>query len=230
MVRRRERDPIARRVDDGDACEGEVLRRTARRGRGVQHDRPEACGGRHEGVSAARLERDAFPRTLTVGGRTQHETRVRREVLGGDDTVPGSGELHRCFGVEGHALGLSTGVADERPGRAAGDVRQVSFDGERRGRRAGAHRGELREGFGLVGHPEIELALIKLYHLTKEKKHLDLAAYFINERGQQPPRRALDHGCPETAGTLISTRNSGDQRPPDPITTPAYQKQSASSP
>ena len=40
---------------------------------------------------------------------------------------------------------------------------------------------------GYCGHPEIELALIKLYHLTKEKKHLDLAAYFINERGHQPP-------------------------------------------
>ena len=40
---------------------------------------------------------------------------------------------------------------------------------------------------GYCGHQEIEIALIKLYHLTKERKHLDLAAYFINERGQQPP-------------------------------------------
>ena len=40
---------------------------------------------------------------------------------------------------------------------------------------------------GYCGHPEIELALIKLYHLTGEQKHLDLAAYFINERGSQPP-------------------------------------------
>jgi len=40
---------------------------------------------------------------------------------------------------------------------------------------------------GYCGHQEIELALIKLYHLTKEKKHLDLAAYFINERGNAPP-------------------------------------------
>ncbi|MBN9316972.1 MAG: glycoside hydrolase family 127 protein [Devosia sp.] len=40
---------------------------------------------------------------------------------------------------------------------------------------------------GYCGHEEIELALVKLYHLTKERKHLDLAAYFINERGQQPP-------------------------------------------
>ncbi|MBV8564102.1 MAG: glycoside hydrolase family 127 protein [Methylobacteriaceae bacterium] len=40
---------------------------------------------------------------------------------------------------------------------------------------------------GYCGHQEIELALIKLYHVTKERKHLDLAAYFINERGNRPP-------------------------------------------
>lgn len=40
---------------------------------------------------------------------------------------------------------------------------------------------------GYCGHQEIEIALIKLYRLTGAKKHLDLAAYFINERGQQPP-------------------------------------------
>ena len=39
---------------------------------------------------------------------------------------------------------------------------------------------------GYCGHQEIELALIKLYRLTGERKHLDLAAYFINERGRQP--------------------------------------------
>ncbi len=40
---------------------------------------------------------------------------------------------------------------------------------------------------GYCGHPEIELALVKLYHLTGEKRHLDLAAYFVNERGRQNP-------------------------------------------
>jgi uncharacterized protein len=40
---------------------------------------------------------------------------------------------------------------------------------------------------GYCGHPEIELALVKLYHLTKDRKHLDLAAYFVNERGAQNP-------------------------------------------
>lgn len=39
---------------------------------------------------------------------------------------------------------------------------------------------------GYCGHQEIEIALIKLYRLTKERKYLDLATYFINERGKQP--------------------------------------------
>ncbi len=36
---------------------------------------------------------------------------------------------------------------------------------------------------GYCGHQEIELALIKLYRLHGERRHLDLAAYFINQRG-----------------------------------------------
>ena len=39
---------------------------------------------------------------------------------------------------------------------------------------------------GYCGHQEIELALVKLYGVTGERKHLDLAAYFIDERGRQP--------------------------------------------
>ena len=39
---------------------------------------------------------------------------------------------------------------------------------------------------GYCGHQEIELALIRLYHLTGERKQLDLASYFIDQRGSQP--------------------------------------------
>ncbi|MCL1863705.1 MAG: glycoside hydrolase family 127 protein [Defluviitaleaceae bacterium] len=39
---------------------------------------------------------------------------------------------------------------------------------------------------GYPGHQEIELALYKLFEVTKEKKYLNLAAYFINERGKKP--------------------------------------------
>lgn len=39
---------------------------------------------------------------------------------------------------------------------------------------------------GYPGHQEIEIALIRLYQLTGERKQLELAAYFIDERGRQP--------------------------------------------
>jgi DUF1680 family protein len=39
---------------------------------------------------------------------------------------------------------------------------------------------------GYCGHEEIELALVKLYHVTRDPKHLALAKYFIFERGQRP--------------------------------------------
>jgi len=39
---------------------------------------------------------------------------------------------------------------------------------------------------GYPGHQEIELALIKLYRLTGDRRRLDLAAYFIDERGREP--------------------------------------------
>jgi DUF1680 family protein len=39
---------------------------------------------------------------------------------------------------------------------------------------------------GYCGHEEIELALVKLYHATGEKKYLELSKYFVDERGRQP--------------------------------------------
>jgi uncharacterized protein len=39
---------------------------------------------------------------------------------------------------------------------------------------------------GFAGHPEIELALMKLYRATKEERYLRLCEYFINERGTEP--------------------------------------------
>lgn len=47
----------------------------------------------------------------------------------------------------------------------------------------GAGEGQRR---GYPGHQELELALVKLYRLTGEAKYLDLACYFIDERGQEP--------------------------------------------
>ena len=39
---------------------------------------------------------------------------------------------------------------------------------------------------GYPGHEEVELALIKLYRATENKTYLDLATYFVNERGTFP--------------------------------------------
>jgi hypothetical protein len=39
---------------------------------------------------------------------------------------------------------------------------------------------------GYPGHEEIELALVRLWRTTGEKRFLDLASYFIDERGQTP--------------------------------------------
>ena len=39
---------------------------------------------------------------------------------------------------------------------------------------------------GIPGHPEIELALMKLYRVTGEERYLRLCEYFINERGTEP--------------------------------------------
>lgn len=36
---------------------------------------------------------------------------------------------------------------------------------------------------GYPGHPEIELALLRLYDRTQERRFLSLAKYFITERG-----------------------------------------------
>ncbi len=39
---------------------------------------------------------------------------------------------------------------------------------------------------GYPGHPEIELALLRLYEITKDKKYLSLAKHFIDIRGVDP--------------------------------------------
>ena len=39
---------------------------------------------------------------------------------------------------------------------------------------------------GYCGHEEIELALVKLYRATGERRYLNLSRYFIEERGRQP--------------------------------------------
>lgn len=51
------------------------------------------------------------------------------------------------------------------------------------GKLFGPRKGQKR---GYCGHEEIELALIKLHLVTNERRYLDLARYFIDERGRSP--------------------------------------------
>ncbi|HZG66259.1 MAG TPA: beta-L-arabinofuranosidase domain-containing protein, partial [Herpetosiphonaceae bacterium] len=39
---------------------------------------------------------------------------------------------------------------------------------------------------GYCGHPEIELALVRLARVTGEQRYLELSRYFVDERGRQP--------------------------------------------
>ena len=47
----------------------------------------------------------------------------------------------------------------------------------------GNEEGNLR---GYPGHQELELALVKLYRLTNDERHLKLCEYFLRERGAKP--------------------------------------------
>jgi len=47
----------------------------------------------------------------------------------------------------------------------------------------GPGEGQLR---GYCGHPEIELALVRLYIATGEERYLRLAQFFVDERGKEP--------------------------------------------
>ncbi len=46
---------------------------------------------------------------------------------------------------------------------------------------------------GVPGHQEIELALVKLYEVTGEKRYLDLAIFFIDQRGLTGAEYCQDH-------------------------------------
>ena len=50
---------------------------------------------------------------------------------------------------------------------------------------------EKSASFFTPGHEELELALLRLYRHTGKKQYLDLAAHFINERGNHPEENTL---------------------------------------
>lgn len=81
----------------------------------------------------------------------------------------------------GHLIEAATAYA-----KATGDERLLGV--ARRyadliDRTFGPEDGKLK---GYPGHEVIEMALVKLYRYTGEKRYLDLARYFIDQRGQAP--------------------------------------------
>ncbi len=47
------------------------------------------------------------------------------------------------------------------------------------------------------GHPEIELALVKLYQVTGEKRYLELSKFFVDNHGANPDDQPMYRGCNE---------------------------------
>ena len=69
---------------------------------------------------------------------------------------------------------------------------------------------------GYPGHEEIELALVKLFRATGEPRYLALAAYFVDERGQQPhyfDQEAIARGDDPAAYHFKSYRYSQSHAP-----------------
>ena len=77
-----------------------------------------------------------------------------------------------------------------------------------------------RQKAGVPGHPEVELALVELYRATGTSRYLELAKFFIDERGYESPgsralrpslssgRRALPPGT-RGSGPLCPSRLPG---------------------
>ncbi|MDR2746331.1 MAG: glycoside hydrolase family 127 protein [Treponema sp.] len=64
---------------------------------------------------------------------------------------------------------------------------------------------------GYPGHPEVELALIKLYRVTGKKRYLELAKYFVDTRGTSPNYFIQEMSRPDYRG-LFRELKSYDPR------------------
>jgi uncharacterized protein len=53
---------------------------------------------------------------------------------------------------------------------------------------------------GYPGHPEIELALVKLWQVTGEQRYFELARFFVENRGLRFLRRSMAHPWTGTTG------------------------------
>lgn len=60
---------------------------------------------------------------------------------------------------------------------------------------------------GMPGHEEIELALVDLYRVTGEKRYLNLAQFFIDQRGQKPSLFEKETFDPNTGGRVEANKS-----------------------
>jgi uncharacterized protein len=89
-------------------------------------------------------------------------------------------DMHELY-CAGHLMEAAVALADATGDTALLDVmaRVSRHIAATFGRGKGLKR-------GYPGHEEIELALVRMYHATGDRTHLDLARYFIDERGRSP--------------------------------------------
>ncbi len=67
-------------------------------------------------------------------------------------------------------------------------------------------------GPGLDGHPEVETALVELYRVTGDERHLALASALV-ERPRPRPGRPAQARCPAPPGPSAGTRGARAHRP-----------------
>lgn len=89
-------------------------------------------------------------------------------------------EAHELY-CAGHLI--EAGVAVYRTTHSSTVLEVVTRLADHLDSHFGTEQGKTR---GYPGHEEVELALVKLYRLTGERRYLALAKYFVDERGRTP--------------------------------------------
>ena len=62
---------------------------------------------------------------------------------------------------------------------------------------------------GYPGHPEVELALVRLYETTGDARYLDLASFFVDERGREESYLAREVENDDTIGIGLDVDDTG---------------------
>jgi DUF1680 family protein len=89
-------------------------------------------------------------------------------------------EWHELYDL-GHMIEAAVALAENIGDRSL--LKVVCRAVDHVARRFGRAPGQIAGG---DGHPEIELALMRLYRLTRDPRHLELARFFLDVRGEDP--------------------------------------------